>query len=107
MADLTVKGAIKLIKDINVISDKFSVREFVITTADKYPQEIIFQTVNDRMDIIAPYGEGQVVEVSFNLRGRQVGEKYYNTLDAWKVQGEAKQRDELSILLGGGEDDPF
>lgn len=107
MADLTVKGAIKLIKDINVISDKFSVREFVITTADKYPQEIIFQTVNDRMDIIAPYGEGQVVEVSFNLRGRQVGEKYYNTLDAWRVQGEAKQRDELSILLGGGEDDPF
>ena len=107
MADLTVKGAIKLIKDVNVISDKFSVREFVITTADKYPQEIIFQTVNDRMDIIAPYGEGQVVEVSFNLRGRQVGEKYYNTLDAWKVQGEAKQRDELSILLGGGEDDPF
>lgn len=107
MADLTVKGAIKLIKDINVISDKFSVREFVITTADKYPQEIIFQTVNDRMDIIAPYGEGQVVEVSFNLRGRQVGEKYYNTLDAWKVQGEVKQRDELSILLGGGEDDPF
>ena len=107
MSELTIKGAIKLIKDINVISDKFSVREFVITTADKYPQEIIFQTVNDRMDIIAPYGEGQVVEVSFNLRGRQVGEKYYNTLDAWKVQGEAKQRDELSILLGGGEDDPF
>lgn len=107
MADLTIKGAIKLIKDVNVISDKFSVREFVITTADKYPQEIIFQTVNDRMDIIAPYGEGQVVEVSFNIRGRQVGEKYYNTLDAWKVQGEAKQRDELSILLGGGEDDPF
>lgn len=107
MSELTVKGAIKLIKDVNVISDKFSVREFVITTADKYPQEIIFQTVNDRMDIIAPYGEGQVVEVSFNLRGRQVGEKYYNTLDAWKVQGEAKQRDELSILLGGGEDDPF
>lgn len=107
MSELTVKGAIKLIKDVNVISDKFSVREFVITTADKYPQEIIFQTVNDRMDIIAPYGEGQVVEVSFNLRGRQVGEKYYNTLDAWRVQGEAKQRDELSILLGGGEDDPF
>ena len=107
MSELTIKGAIKLIKDVNVISDKFSVREFVITTADKYPQEIIFQTVNDRMDIIAPYGEGQVVEVSFNLRGRQVGEKYYNTLDAWKVQGEVKQRDELSILLGGGEDDPF
>ena len=64
MSELTIKGAIKLINPIKVISDKFSVREFVITTADKYPQEVIFQTVNDRMDVIAPYGQGQVVTVS-------------------------------------------
>jgi hypothetical protein len=95
MSELTIKGAIKLINPINVISDKFSVREFVITTLDeKYPQEIIFQTVNDKMDIIAPYGQGQVVTVSFNVRGREYAApnkpvRYYNTLDAWKVQGEA------------------
>ena len=88
MSDSTIKGAIKLINPVKVISDKFSVREFVITTADKYPQEVIFQTVNDKMDIIAPYGQGQVVTVSFNVRGREYNGKYYNTLDAWKVQGE-------------------
>ena len=106
MADSTIKGVIKLIKPINVISDKFSVREFVITTQDKYPQHIIFQTVNDKMDIIAPYGEGEEIEVSYNVRGREVGDKYYNTLDAWRVVGEVKQRDELSILLGD-DDEPF
>ena len=95
MSELTMKGAIKLINPVKVISDKFSVREFVITTLDdKYPQEVIFQTVNDKMDIIAPYGQGQVVTVSFNVRGREYAApnkpvKYYNTLDAWKVQGEA------------------
>jgi hypothetical protein len=90
MSELTMKGAIKLINPINVISDKFSVREFVITTLDeKYPQEVIFQTVNDKMNTIAPYGQGQVVTVSFNVRGREYNGKYYNTLDAWKVQGEA------------------
>jgi hypothetical protein len=88
MSELTMKGAIKLINPVKVISDKFSVREFVITTGDKYPQEVIFQTVNDKMDIIAPYGQGQVVTVSFNVRGREYNGKYYNTLDAWKVQGE-------------------
>jgi hypothetical protein len=88
MSELTMKGAIKLINPVKVISDKFSVREFVITTADKYPQEVIFQTVNDKMDIIAPYGQGQEVTVSFNVRGREYNGKYYNTLDAWKVQGE-------------------
>jgi hypothetical protein len=94
MSELTMKGAIKLINPINVISDKFSVREFVITTLDeKYPQDVIFQTVNDKMDIIAPYGQGQVVTVSFNVRGREYAApnkpvRYYNTLDAYKVQGE-------------------
>jgi hypothetical protein len=88
MSELTMKGAIKLINPIKVISDKFSVREFVITTADKYPQEVIFQTVNDKMDIITPYGQGQEVTVSFNVRGREYNGKWYNTLDAWKVQGE-------------------
>ena len=104
MADSTVKGAIKQINPIKFINDKFSVREFVITTGDKYPQDIIFQTVNDKMDIIAPYGEGQVVEVYYNIRGRQVGEKFYNTLDAWRVQGETKVQDAFTILA---EDDPF
>jgi len=89
MSELTMKGAIKLINPVKVISDKFSVREFVITTGDKYPQEVIFQTVNDKMDIIAPYGQGQEVTVSFNVRGREYNGKYYNTLDAWKVQGDA------------------
>jgi len=89
MSELTMKGAIKLINPIKVISDKFSVREFVITTPDaKYPQEVIFQTVNDRMDVIAPYGVGQQVTVSFNVRGREYNGKYYNTLDAYKVQGD-------------------
>ena len=88
MSELTMKGAIKLINPVKVKSDKFSVREFVITTADKYPQEVIFQTVNDRMDVIAPYGQGQEVTVSFNVRGREYNGKYYNTLDAYKVQGD-------------------
>lgn len=94
MSELTMKGAIKLINPVNVISDKFSVREFVITTADaKYPQDVIFQTVNDRMDVIAPYGVGQEITVSFNVRGREYAApgkpvRYYNTLDAYKVQGD-------------------
>ena len=104
-----MKGAIKLINPIKVISDKFSVREFVITTPDaKYPQEVIFQTVNDRMDVIAPYGVGQQVTVSFNVRGREYNGKYYNTLDAYKVQGEVAAPSVLDSILNNEQDDlPF
>lgn len=86
MSDLTIKGAVKLINEVKVISDKFSVREFVITTPDaKYPQDIILSTVNDKMSILDSIRPGQEVEVSFNLRGREFNGRYYNTLDAWKV----------------------
>ena len=87
MSDSTIKGAIKLINPIKVISDKFSVREFVVTTPDaKYPQDILFQTVNDKMDVLESLGVGQQVEVSYNVRGREFNGKYYNTLDAWKIE---------------------
>lgn len=87
MSDSTIKGAIKLINPIKVISDKFSVREFVVTTPDaKYPQDIIFQTINDKMDVLESLGVGQQVEVSYNVRGREFNGRYYNTLDAWKVE---------------------
>ena len=87
MSDSTIKGAIKLINPIKVISDKFSVREFVVTTPDaKYPQDILFQTVNDKMDVLESLGVGQQVEVSYNVRGREFNGRYYNTLDAWKIE---------------------
>jgi hypothetical protein len=87
MSESTIKGAIKLINPIKVISDKFSVREFVVTTPDaKYPQDILFQTVNDRMDVLESLGVGQQVEVSYNVRGREFNGRYYNTLDAWKIE---------------------
>jgi hypothetical protein len=87
MSESTIKGAIKLINPIKVISDKFSVREFVVTTPDaKYPQDILFQTVNDRMDVLYSLGVGQQVEVSYNVRGREFNGRYYNTLDAWKIE---------------------
>ena len=87
MSESTIKGAIKLINPIKVISDKFSVREFVVTTPDaKYPQDILFQTINDKMDVLESLGAGQQVEVSYNVRGREFNGRYYNTLDAWKIE---------------------
>jgi hypothetical protein len=87
MSDSTIKGAIKLINPIKVISDKFSVREFVVTTPDaKYPQDILFQTINDKMAVLELLDVGQQVEVSYNVRGREFNGRYYNTLDAWKIE---------------------
>ena len=91
MSELKIKGAIKLINEVNVISDRFSVREFVITTLDdKYPQDILFQAVNDKIDMLSKLKKSHVVDVSFNLRGREYSApgkpvRYYNTLDVLNI----------------------
>jgi len=85
-------GAVKVIKDTVQVTEKFSKREFVINdTSSMYPQDILFQAVQDKCSMMDGIGEGQMVEVSFNLRGREwtspQGEvKYFNTLDAWRIE---------------------
>ena len=85
-------GTVKVIKDTVQISEKFSKREFVINdTSSMYPQDILFQAVQDKCSMIDGFKENDQVEVSFNLRGREwtspQGEvKYFNTLDAWRIE---------------------
>jgi len=88
-----VKGILHVKGERQQRSEKFSTRPFTIKVMeDKYEQFITFELVNDRTDMIDPFGVGEEITVSFNLKGRQwkspQGEvKYFNTLEAWKVQG--------------------
>ena len=85
-------GVIKVIKDEVQVSSSFKKREFVVTdSSGMYPQDILFELAKDKCDMINAFMEGQEVEVSFNLRGREwvspTGDvKYFNTLDAWRVE---------------------
>ena len=85
-------GTVKVIKDTVQVTEKFAKREFVINDASSmYPQDIMFQSVQDKCSMLDGYTEGENVEVSFNLRGREwtspQGEvKYFNTLDAWRIE---------------------
>ena len=88
-------GKIKVKKETEVISDKFSKREFVLTDASSmYPQDISFQLTQDKCGLIDSFEAGSNVEVSFNLRGREwtspQGEvKYFNTLEAWRIEAKS------------------
>jgi hypothetical protein len=85
-------GTLKVIKDTVQITEKFSKREFVVSeNSSMYPQEIAFQAAQDKCSMLDGFTEGEQVEVSFNLRGREwtspQGEvKYFNTLDAWRIE---------------------
>ncbi len=87
---MEVKGTIKAIFAEQVISDKFRKREFVLTTNDKYPQDVLFQLTQGNTDLIDTIRVGEEVEVKFNLRGKEYTNKegkvsYFTSLDAWQV----------------------
>jgi hypothetical protein len=86
--DLT--GKVKLVQDAKTISDKFTVREFVVTVEDgNYPQDIALQFVNDKVSLLDSVQAGQEVTVSFDIRGREYNGRYFNNLNAWKLQSGA------------------
>ena len=85
------KGELKTIKQTEQISDSFKKREFVaVDNSSQYPQTVLFQSVQDRCDLLDNFKSGDMVEISFNLRGREWTNpegvvKVFNTLDAWKI----------------------
>ena len=111
----TLTGKIKVKKDEQVISEKFKKREFVVTDeSSQFPQDIMFQLTQDRTALLDSFNPGDEVSVFFNLRGREwtspQGEvKYFNTLDAWKIEGAstAPAAEEGSFAESGDEDLPF
>ena len=92
---MEVQGTLLEVKPVNVISERFKKREFVLQTVDshdsRYAELICFEAHNARCDMLDDLIPGQPYNVTFNLKGRkwenQSGEvKYFNTLQAWKVE---------------------
>ncbi len=87
-----LQGTLKVIKDTQQITDTFSKREFVVTeSSSMYPQDVLFQATQDKCNMLDGMSQGDTVEVSFNIRGREwtspQGEvKYFNSLDAWRIE---------------------
>jgi hypothetical protein len=87
---MQVKGKVIVVNPTTTISEKFSLRKFVVETQDQYPQPIEMQVTQDKCSLLDTISVGMVVEVSINLRGKswtnpQGETKYFNTLEAWKI----------------------
>jgi hypothetical protein len=86
---LTLSGTIKLIDQTQSFPSGFQKREFVITTAEQYPQDVKFEVVKDKCATLDKYAVGQSVAVSFNVRGNCYLDKHYVSLQAWKIEAGA------------------
>lgn len=93
-----LSGSVKEIFEEKTFGSGFNKREFVITTEDKYPQDIKFELVKDKTTLLESVKQGEKVTVSFDVRGREWNGNYYVNLNAWKID---------RVSESEGDDAPF
>ena len=93
-----IKGTIKVINETQTFNSGFTKREFVITTEDKYPQDVKLELIKERTALLDDVNEGDTVEVGFYVRGNEYQGKYYVNLQAFKLErteiGQAQEQAE-------------
>jgi len=88
---MEVKGKIKLITETKTYgTNGFRKREVVIVTDEQYPQFLNIEFTQDKTELLNNFKEGDEVEISINLRGREwvspQGEtKYFNSIQGWRI----------------------
>ena len=89
---MQISGTIKVINDTQKVSEKFSKREFILTTEaeSKFPQHLSVQVTQDKCSMLDQFNVGDEVICHINLRGREwsgaQGIKYFNTIEAWRIE---------------------
>lgn len=88
---MEVTGRVRLIGHVQDISSSFRKRELVITTEEQYPQHLMVEFTQDKVNLLDTFQVGEPVRVSINLRGREwtnpQGEvKFFNSIQGWKIE---------------------
>lgn len=89
---IKLTGEIYHIGQIEQVSEKFKKRDFVIKTVEQYPQFVLLQVVNDRVNLLDNLRFNDAVDCFINIRGREWtdkntgAKKFFNTLEAWSIQ---------------------
>jgi single-strand DNA-binding protein len=83
-----ITGTVKVILETQTFASGFSKREFVITTPEKFPQDIKLECLKDKVALLDAVSEGQKVKVQFDLSGREYNGRYFVNLVAWRIDSD-------------------
>ncbi len=82
-----ITGKMHRIFPIEQKTATFQAREFVLeVVSGQYSEYIKFQAVQERCQLLDAFREGEIVKVSFDLRGREWQGRYFTNLNAWRIE---------------------
>lgn len=89
---MEIIGKIKKIDETKTFgASGFRKREMVVTTNEQYPQMIMIEFVQDKVDLLNPYKIGDDIKISINLRGNEwINPEgvavYFNSIQGWRIE---------------------
>jgi single-strand DNA-binding protein len=83
---LAIEGKIIKVFDAVKISETFTKRALIIETDDRYPQTVQIDFTQNLTTLLDDKQAGQIVKVYFNVRGRQWQDKYFVSLNGWRIE---------------------
>lgn len=95
---MELQGELIEVFDTQEVTATFKKREFAIKTSGEYPQEIGLEVTQDKVDLLDTFKVGDNITASVNLRGKKWTNpegvnKYFNTIQAWRVIKNERQSD--------------
>ncbi len=83
-----ISGTVKVVFDTQTFASGFSKREFVLTTDDKFPQDVKLECLKEKAALLEGVEAGQRVKVWFDVNGREYNGRYFVNLVAWRLEPE-------------------
>ena len=87
-----LNGTIKLIYDTQTFPSGFSKREFVVTTDDKFPQDIKLECLKEKGALLDNVKEGERVDRSFRPQWARVQWQVFREPHGLEARGWVRQR---------------
>lgn len=83
-----LNGTLKVIFAEKEVNDNLKKKEVVVTVDETtgYPQDIIAQAINNKIQLLDGYKMGDAVIIKCNLKGKSTNGKYYNQLNVYSIQ---------------------
>jgi len=110
---MEIKGTIKLIGDTENFKDSFTKKSIVVTTDEKYTNDIQIEFIKDKIELINNLSVGDYVTVGININGRgwlnpeTKQTKYFVSINGWKVDVGEKQTESIPVGQQSEDDLPF
>lgn len=99
--NMEISGRIKKMFDEQTFGSGFRKKEMVVTTQEQYPQDILIEFTQDKIDLLKNYTIGDEVKISINIRGREWINpegvaKYFNSIQGWRLEKSGENKSSLN-----------